>query len=99
MTDRSTAEIERWERILSAPNGRQRLQSRLQSIALGRECHETLEDCLERRGLTAFWAWAVARNNELVCCDCGHTVQSNRVLSTRQGTSCPRCYHRLSEGA
>lgn len=33
-----------------------------------------------------------------VCCDCGHTVPTNQVLNTGQGTACPDCYDRMSNG-
>jgi len=33
---------------------------------------------------------------ELVKCQCGHTVNSSRVLSTSHGTSCPDCYDAMS---
>ena len=32
----------------------------------------------------------------LVRCDCGHTIPSAWVMSTSSGTSCDRCYDRMS---
>ncbi len=34
---------------------------------------------------------------ELVRCDCGHSVPRIRVMSASMGTSCPRCYDRMSD--
>ena len=36
------------------------------------------------------------RNIRRVKCDCGHTCESNLVMSASLGSSCPKCYDRLS---
>ena len=33
----------------------------------------------------------------LVLCSCGHNVPRVQVMNTSTGTSCPRCYDRMSE--
>ena len=33
----------------------------------------------------------------LVRCSCGHSVPRSQVMSASMGTSCPRCYDRMSE--
>ena len=33
---------------------------------------------------------------EMVKCSCGHTVPRFQVMSASMGTSCPRCYDRMS---
>lgn len=34
---------------------------------------------------------------EMVRCSCGHTISKNLVMTTSMGSSCPRCYDRMSE--
>lgn len=34
---------------------------------------------------------------EYVKCNCGHSVPRAQVMSASMGTSCPRCYDRMSE--
>ena len=34
---------------------------------------------------------------QLVKCDCGHTVRKGQVMSASLGTACPECYDRMSE--
>lgn len=37
------------------------------------------------------------REQEMVLCDCGHSVPRDQVMSTSFGTSCPDCYDRMSD--
>ncbi len=39
---------------------------------------------------------AKPRRVEFVKCDCGHVIPSTWVMSASRGSSCPRCYDRLS---
>lgn len=39
----------------------------------------------------------VHKTVEIVRCNCGHDVPRRMVMSASMGTSCPRCYDRMSD--
>ncbi|MDD5084224.1 MAG: PLxRFG domain-containing protein [Candidatus Moranbacteria bacterium] len=56
--DKSDWEINRWEKIIVKPGGKERLRSYLISRSMGREFGEDAEAFYQRSGLTPFKDWA-----------------------------------------
>jgi len=79
------------------------------AVRLGRAQLKTKEDVLDylKTGKSLNWddEWYAKikmdvseqlPQEEMVKCDCGHTVEKCSVMSTSSGSSCPDCYDRMS---
>ena len=60
-------------------------RERLKNL-VGEEVKEVVEEVVE-----------VVEKEDTVLCSCGHEVPANMVMGSSSGTSCPKCYDRMSE--
>lgn len=61
-------------------------------------CRQVIDSAYLQHLLKLAKARKTARKTvEIVRCDCGHDVPRRMVMNASMGTSCPRCYDRMSD--
>ena len=68
--------------------------SNCEKISCGTDWYENLADA---ESFEAREAKREKQEPEMVKCSCGHTVPKHLVMSASMGTSCERCYDRMSD--
>jgi hypothetical protein len=73
----------------------------LVALADGQSLRNDIADwysnCRDCSGVEAAALRAAQPTAEMRRCSCGHTVPDNSVMSASRGSSCPRCYDRMSD--
>jgi len=57
----------------------------------------TIDELLDKKTDTDNEAKTTEHTNELMKCDCGHSIPKSIVMSANLGTACPDCYDRMSD--